>query len=486
MPASYPSTLAILQALARKAGCCIPAMKRVQALLLAVALLTACGASAQGAGNATRPGSEAPTVLTIAGESMSTSMNPAFAAEHPAVKVRYLWQEEYTANQLLLDLTTGKATADIYVLSISSGLLDALRQKGFCLDLSASGTLTDFAKTLYTPIQSQVLDGAKCIGIPYTLFSNQSFGFNMQVGAALHIDPPRTYAELVRLCAAWPEICETVNASGQYRLTTGAFTGTVGSLLRYGMDAYIATQADPLHITFDTPIFRGFIDTLAQARTALAVAPADYTNGQPGDALIVDPYPILPTQDDSAIDLGTVKPLILSMAEGADACIPTEMTVLIVNALSAHKDTAVAYLECLATHYPAYQQVLLCDGAKQPVEDENYQENRAYYESMQETLTARLALADAPEARQSLRAQLADAATCMQEVESLRWYITQAALDQYAAIAPMLRLMPKVSYAYYFSLPNARRLLLDFIDGTLSGDALVTQFDQIQKIIALE
>ena len=464
-------------------------MKRVQTLLLTVALLTGCGARAHGAGNAMLSGSDAPTVLTIAGESLSTSMNPAFAAEHPAVTVRYLWQEEYTANQLLLDLTTGQATADIYVLSISSGLLDALRQKGFCLDLSASGTLTGFAKTLYPPIQSKVWDGEKCIGIPYALFSNQSFGFNSQVGAALHIDPPRTYAELVHLCAAWPDICETANASGQYWLTTGAFTGTVGSLLRCGVDAYIATQPDPLHISFDTPNFRGFIDTLAQARTALALlaaAPADNANGQPCDSLIVDPYPILPTQDDAAIDLGTVKPLTLSVAEGADACIPAEMTVLIVNALSAHKDTAIAYLECLATHYPAYQQILLCDGAKQPAEAENYRANRAYYEAMQQTLAARLAMADAPEARQSLQAQLADAAACMQEVESLRWYITQAALDQYAAIAPMLRLMPSVSYAYYFSLPNARRLLLDFIDGTLSGDAFVTQFDQIQKMIALE
>lgn len=180
-----------------------------------------CGAHAEGSNNPVSSSGDSSSVLTIAGESLSSSMNPAFTVEHPEVTVQFQLGEEYTVNQLLLDLTSKQATADIYVLSISSGLLNALCEKGFCMDLSTSKIITDFSTTLYPQIRSHVYNHEKCIGVPYALFSNQSFGFNTKLGKTLNIDAPQTYNDLIELFAAWPDICENTNTESPFYLSTG-------------------------------------------------------------------------------------------------------------------------------------------------------------------------------------------------------------------------------------------------------------------------
>ena len=464
-------------------------MKRLQAIAIAIMLSILCGANAEGSNDPVTLSSDSSSVLTIAGESLSSSMNPAFTVEHPEVTVQFQWGEEYTVNQLLLDLTSKQATADIYVLSISSGLLNALCEKGFCMDLSTSKIITDFSTTLYPQVRSHVYNREKCIGVPYALFSNQSFGFNTKLGKTLNIDAPQTYNDLIELFAAWPDICENTNAEYPFYLSTGTFTGTMSRLLRYGVDAYIAEQPDNSYISFDTEEFHSFISILDQSREKLAFLTDEHSgwkSDNPDDSLIIESYPLLVTQSDENVDLDNIKPLILSIAENENACIPTDMTVFTVNTSSEHKDIAIQYLECLVEHYPSYQQMLVCNGEKKPVEEDNYQENLAYYAELQDDLKTRLGNADTQEARQSLHEQLAETDACIQENENLRWYISQNAIDHYTVIAPYLKMMPRVSFAYYFSLPNARKLLLEFIGGKISGDTFIQQFDQIQRIINLE
>ena len=464
---------------------------RTFTLLMTLTLL--CATVAQGAG------ASAPSMadiggaktLTIAGESFSTGMNPAFATEHPEVTVRYQGGEEYTVNQLLLDLTTQQATADIYSLTVSSGLLDAVREKGLCENLSASKIIMGFTAALTPQVRGQVADGDVCIGVPYELYSNQSFGFNTELGKALNIDAPRTYRELIDLFAASPENSESIGEDRPAYLSTGTFSpeGTVSRLLRYGMDAYIAQQPVAETLTFDTEDFRSFMTTLEQARAKLKLltdADSSAANDNSGDTLLHEAEPILRTQDDAAANPDATEPLLLAFTDNGQACIPTELTVLIVNRFSEHKEIALQYLECLVAHYPAYERILVCEGERNPVEAEQYQENRAFYMESRLALEAQLQAADTEQARQRVREQLAETDACIKEIESLRWQIDAGAIRRYSAIAPYLRLMPRVSYSYYFSLPNARQLLLKFIQGEMGAEEFVRQFDSVQRMINRE
>lgn len=430
------------------------------------------------------PGEERRT-LVIAGQAYASDMNPAFAIAYPQVDVRFNESPSQTADQLMLAMTTDHAAADLYVLNISSGLFDAAQKKGLALDLSGSPVLSEFSAAMAPFIRERLTQGQALYALPYQLFSQQLIAINQPVAEYLGIPQPGSLVELAERYAAW---VEQEGTEGLF-LSSRPLWNPVSRFLIWGLDAYIAEYAEGDNINYDTPAFRDYIALLERLRAPLAHLNEEHSGWQEhlkDKALIIEEYPLLKTQEDIGISLPGLKPLALPLQSGGTPVIPVEMSLFMVNAASPNQELAIKYLECLAKNYPPQQRILLFDSFREPVEQENYRENLEVYQQKKELLEKQLADPEHKDRALDIQEELKKVDFILEEIASQRWLITPEDIALYEAVKPHLRLMPRISYAFYDALPATKKLFFNFVNGDIDAKNFVEQLNQTQRLINLE
>lgn len=424
-------------------------------------------------------------LLTIAGHAFGSDMNPVFEQKHPEVEVRFLEGQANTQSDLLLSMTADQAAADLYVLNLSSGLFDAALKKGLALNLSNSEALSAFLEKLASPFQERLTAGDAAFAVPYQLQSRQLFAFNQPLGEALGIARPDSLTALVDLFAGW---VEKEGDSGSF-LTSQPLWDPMSRFLAYGMDAYIAQHADQADLSFDTPAFHEYISRLEGLRLPMSYlkeAHSGWQEHKKDRCLLIEDYPLLRTQEEVGLLVPGLLPFALPMNAGEEALIPTDLSVFILSAASKNQALALSYLECLVENYPPEQRIVFVKGSHPPVEQPHYQDNRKEYLKQQDQFQQQLQEATDPLVKAALQQQLDQTAQILSEIEAERYVITQDDIDGFLAVRHQIRLMPRVSYAFFDSIPTTKRLIAQFVQGEIDGQAFITQLDQVQRLIRLE
>lgn len=415
--------------------------------------------------------------LTLSGSSFSSDMNPAFAQQYPEIPVHFLW--DYSTEQLLTDLTTRQAQADIFVMNTSYELYDMLRKKGFCADLSSSSSLVAFTNELYPEIYQWAVWEERPIAVPYELSTSYIIGINESLQKELNIETPKTYKELITLYAQW----EDINAAhgDAYTLYSSGFA-TERSIMTYHFtDLYIASTPEPLD--FEDPAFVDMLTYMDQCNSS--IWRSEVGSSDTRMPLLKDGLPLLATDTGMPSDQPNYVAMPIQLDEDHEAIIPASLTMLVVNAASPNQDIAIKYLECLVGDYGAEASIMLLDKPAEPVEDDAYQENMAYYTKEKEDLLAKLSKAD-PAEKAELEEQLDFTNICLWECKAMRWYISQEDIEKYQAIAPAIRILPGVSAGYYSSLPNMSKTWHDYVNEIIPAAEYVKKLNNIQKMINAE
>lgn len=423
-------------------------------------------------------------VLVISGQSYSSEMNPVFAIKYPNIIVKFN-NNANTVDQLLLDITTNYAAADIYVLNLSSGLFNAARKKGIALDLSTSPELSDFSDRMVSFIRDEIQDDKGLYGIPYTAQSRQIFAFNKSIAKELGISQPKSLRELATIYADWP----TRNDVGDYFLTSMPLWNAFNRFLIYGIDSYIVENNVDGYISFDTDEFRKYISELEQLREPLSMLNDEHSGWKEhihDRSLFVEQYPLLKTQEDIGIQTDNLVPIAMSFSDDASPVIPVDLSVFMINAASEKKDIAIDYLECLVQNYPPEQRIIFDDSFREPIEQVYYLENKTAYTREMNHLKESLLAPENKEKKLLIENEISKVSQILDEIESDRWKITAEDISGYDAIKQYICLLPRISYEYYDSIPSTKLLFFKFVNGETSANMFVDSLSHVQHLINVE
>ncbi len=425
-------------------------------------------------------------MLTIAGEFLSSDMNPSFSKLYPEIDVRMLSDDTFSADQVLLDLTTHQAQADIFTLNVSSGIYSAIQEKGFCFDLSQSKILHDFTLELYPEIYKWVVSDGSITAFPVELHTDSLLAINELVMAELGLDKPATFQDLITLYAQWDDI-SSIHADA-YTLSTWQPIAHSHRMIADFTNLYISSIPEGEPRDFEA---KAYIDTLAYLDEKSMLFPTQRSENETeyseedfeSFTLLITSYPLLNT--DSCGSESNFIAMPLAIDKNHTAVIPASLKVLAVNAASPNIDIAIKYLECLANNYPAESSIMFLNKPAVPIENAVYAENKQTYSQMKEDLLVLLENAK-PEEEASLKSKLDEVEFALWETEMLRWYISQEDIERYQAIAPLIRILPDDGFKFYLTLPNMQLLVHEYVNEEITATEFARRFNAIQKMINAE
>jgi len=418
--------------------------------------------------------------LTIAGEYYSGDLNPQFADMYPEITVRNLKNEFYTMDQMLNDLTTRQATADILILNVSSGIYSAMVNKEFCVDMKMSGKLREFTQSLYQIFQEWTISGDSIYAIPIEIYPEVLISINESLMKELGISKPETYQQLLALYSDWDNINN--DYSTQYALYGSGFATGRSWILNDFTNIYIASLAKDAPLDFEAPVY---LSTLSYLDNIYMPPLPDNRNSDESETLLIHNYPLLPSDMDSFMARNGFAALPLKVAADYEAAIPTSLILMVVNAASSNQDIAIKYIECLVDNYPAQARIKFVDRTTEPIENESYADNLSVYCGTKNEIERMLEQAE-PEDVQSLKTQLADVELAIIENETMRWFISSNDIQKYQSLIPYIRILPGIGYSYFSSLPNLQMLLYEYENGKIPAETFAKRLNSIQERIRME
>lgn len=425
--------------------------------------------------------------------SYQSELNRFFQQAYPDVTVRLSSDGGQTSDfdQVLLDMVSRNYVYDLFKLPFSSGEARRLGDRGYLTDLNGSEIIREAVAQMPEGIRQRVTNAkGEVFALPFELSPTQSLmAFNTEIGEALGIEKPRTWAELLELIDSWTyDYADEADKEG-YRLIDSAYVLKPERILERMIDAYISVYADGRLISFSTPEFTALMRSFERCRQSLADLedpPLMEGSNLWQRTLIITGYPLLADYDTADMYQGVFEPMALSVTDDPDeAVIAVDMEALSISAGAPHAELAMTYAENLAASMDDLNRILLQGGSDDtPVEWAHYASQKQDY--LDWIAEAEQAIEDGDEEAESLTELIEAWREELTIFEARRYEYTSESIRQYAALAPCLRPMPAISYQYYDSQQNTRRLLSSFVDGSMAADQFIREFDHVQSMMNLE
>ena len=437
--------------------------------------------------------------LTLYCTSYRSTMNQTFQDDHPEVTIRTNFDEDSypSFDQVLVDLLSRNFRWDMFNTYYSAGQARTLSDKQYLTDLGQSDVIREAVARMPESIQRCVTnDRGEIFALPHELtVSGHLMGFNTEVAAQLGIEKPQTWAEFLQLIEDWEYDYADASEDAGLTLTEWDWPMAPTRLLSAMFDAYLAAHADGRTVSFSTPEFTALMQTYDRHRPTLTrmydewvdslngAVNISYENKRP--SLIIDSLPLLMDFDEEELYGDGIEPLFLSITDDpADAVIPVELEVLALCAGAPHPELAMTYAEVLAAGQGDLQRILFEGGADDtPIEDPGYASRARTYERL--IALTEMAIetdGETPELLEELEQYRLEQA----DSEYRRYLYSGESIRQYAALAPLMRPMPFISFYYFAENANTNYLLSAFALGNIPVDQFIREFDHIQSMMALE
>lgn len=439
--------------------------------------------------------------LTLYGTSYRSTMNQSFQDDHPDVTVHTNFDEDSypSFDQVLVDLLSRNYRWDMFNTYFSSGQARTLSDKLYLTDLGSSDIIRDTVARMPGSIQSRITnEKGEIFALPHELtVSGRLMGFNTEVAALLGIDKPQTWAEFLQLIEDWDNDYAYSAEDAGLTLTEWGVPMSPASLLSAMFDAYLAAHADGRSVSFSTPEFTALMQVYECHRPTLtrmydewadslsSTGNITYENDPLESALIIGSLPLLMDFDEEERYRDCIEPLVLSITDDpSDAVIPVEMEVLSICVGAPHAELAMTYAESLAAGQGDFQRILFEGGRDDtPVEEAGYASRVSTYERL--ILVTEMAIesdGETPELLEELEQYRLEQA----DNEYRRYLYSSESIRQYAALAPLMRPMPFISFDYFADNANTNYLLSAFVLGTMPTEQFIREFDHVQSMMALE
>lgn len=421
----------------------------------------------------------------------------AFCKAHPEIAVTEPDSYAYTAEAISQEMLSGGNSADVYSMFLPNGAFTALRDKGYMADLSSSQVLTDFVGRMY-PQFSRMLyssDG-KLIAFPFQIQASCMGYFPAaleKVGLTV-ADLPNSIEGLMDFILMWqedyaeeyPEI--TLFGDYVYNLDQQVF-----SLIFSQRVVDCAAAGEPL--TFNTPEMRAILTKWEQLRSTLQELSQEvdssvgviYSSDSDGATQLFNTYADPLPQRYGHDPQWDGVPMHLSLTDGSEPYISTNMAVSFVNPNSPNLDLAILWLEFYAEHMSLDEQIAMLPDVNEPMEYMYYQQN---LESIQESIAnMESALAEADEADKAMyeenltwmREELAD-------TEARRWAVSEEDIAAYRELAPQLIVADSADFLSSSTdgANEASKLMQRYMDEQIGAEQFIRELDRIIQMMQME
>ncbi len=256
---------------------------------------------------------------------------------------------------------------DVAVIGTEQCDVAVLDQAGLLMDLSGDSFTSQEVGRMYAPIQGAVTREGRLLGMPTLLFGlvmETQMGrivFNSRTKEYVDIaeklgfteaDYPSTFDELCLLAQRYMDLSKAERKGTVFHIDAAA-SNAKNYFLYYLISIYTAEYCDETgHVEYDTPEFRGSLESLEAMAKALKSQPTvTYGEGASVYGLVSDGGTSLLSRSPSQ-----------HLHIGNSTAIPARLYMVVVNSNTPRKNEALDYITCAVAAKDSDRDVKLLDG----------------------------------------------------------------------------------------------------------------------------
>lgn len=407
-----------------------------------------------------------------------------FMKDNPGVRVEYLRGDAYEGMDFAVALITGAISYDVGNLSNIEAAAEALMDKGYCMDMSASPELKRLAEGLYKPFRDFVFRDGKLMVMPYT---TRTVGYHYlweeraKMAGLTKEQLPRTLEELLDFLIAWrqerglPESDEDI-----IPMLNDIYDRSLMPLLIMSMQAYAAHyRRTGQELTFDTPLFLRLLQKARLAEEAVVASP-DGSNRNPSLY-----YP----GADSVPPVGSVGAVIFPLTREEHPLYTGFVNGYIIDPRTKEPDLALAYVLNRMSYLDKAQKMMLFEGEYAALERDDYADYLSRLTGEREALAQAIRESESEAEKRNLQEQLDRVIGRIEHPsDSTRYQYTDAEIAFYQQeIVPNLEIrFTDITTELSHDNADTWQLMRRFVDGELDDERFISAIEQRERLRRLE
>lgn len=395
------------------------------------------------------------------------------------------------AQELTRRIINRDDTIDIYCIDLTYLDFTQVMQKGFCLELDKSKTLSEYFSSTYDYIQ----DALSIDGIPYAipidiqamLYLNPS-GLHPLMAEEESLSIPGSFTELCAFVEEWNHTYADKYTdylpfwSMDYRAVMSDL-----ALSLYG-DYLVQTAQAP---TFDTEAFRKAFGALeemcANGTDVNSLAATDPASALAMEEEVFEKQELFYLYDVISLPSLNEAPHLLSLLPDTPKGLSTNISVLFINPYTQHPQQAIAYLEQYVRALDDEIRIMLCPDFNEPIVNPAFAEALLDYDRQIEALEEEYEKAD-----QADKGDVELALTNVREarkkhIENRKYAVSEQSIAMYrGAMTHAFLAKDNLVYSKQNENDEMMRIYNRYLDGQLSLDQFVHAASELLEKRELE
>ena len=438
------------------------------------------------------PGQKAEARLKINDNGWCEAVNDAyyrFSNAHGNISV--VLSREYSETENLIESMMNRDdSVDIYTLSTSTSIYDALYNRGYLMELDGSAKLSALAEGMYPGIREALSSNGHLVALPLSTYA-YTLGINDKALAALGKsmdDVPDNWPEFLDFLISLESV---IGEDGKVKLFYPGYTDVDArnDLFITIFEDYqrYVNMTDPT-MGYNTDMLRSLIEKLEQVNFQALGCISEEDREDYEDT----EYEY--TEDGMLLQLGTgctignfysgFTPVLLGMAPGLSNPIALETTVAIVNPFTQHPDVALAFMEELADNIPAGTRYCIDPTLSEPVRGKWNDEAIEELNRQLDELKRDLETADAAD-KQMIEDSIHDTEESLKYYDEFGWDVGPKDIEWYRAHDEDIT-VARVNWLYSDDTGEAGLLIDQYRDGLISAADMLAGIDKKVQMMLLE
>ena len=426
-----------------------------------------------------------------------------YAVNNPDVAVYGYYGGAGTAEEVAQEFAATTDTPDVAVAYLSTNtedpaggwFLDALNNKGYCMDLSVYPAVKQYVESLNDVFRSLVTtEDGKIFGVPTSVYGGYSFSFNSDVLTEMGLtvdDLPTNLVELCEFITRWND--EFVEEYPNYAPldSTESYRDRVFRLILREWNSYCQATGQDLH--FDDPIFRELMTAFENMRYDNIEKSNQKTSDEESDykaPLIYSGTSVFSAYYDRISYGDDDTPLMIKMTLTKDTEFylgTGDVEVYYVNPRTTDKEEVGELLEYIINAIDKTTLIELVKDDTTPIENEYFQSNMEIYNEDIETLQEQYEAASEEE-KADYKQMLEETIQYRDEYEKDgRYLVSPEYIERYQnVILPALFVWKPTALDCTDDSSGLQTLVTRYIDKQITIDQFIKEMDNRLNMIRLE
>ena len=440
------------------------------------------------------PGQKADVRLKINDSGWNDTVNSAyFRFSNAHGDVSCVLSRDWNESQSLLESMMNRDDSiDVYVLSTSSPIFDALYKRGYLMEMDGSEKLSAFAETMYPGIRERLSTNGRLVALPVS-FNCWTMGVNEKALERMGMtidDVPDNWMDFLDFLVTLEEPLKANKLHLYYEgYTDEDARNDLFSSIFNDYQSYV-NAVDPA-MGYNTPLLRGLLEKLEKIDfVALGLTEANQEDDEEGRAVSYsdsDENSVL-LQSGVGCTFGSFYSEYTPILMGLDADTPLPLIlradVAFINPFTKHPDVALQFIEQLADDMGDSTRYCLDPSLNEVIR--GAQNEQSLIEAEKWLGDAKETLEGAEEAdRQMLEENIAQAEENVKYWEEYGWEVSQRDLDWYRGHDDNITLAG-VDWLYADDNGEAWELINQYHDHSIGLDEMLAGIDRKVQMMLME